>query len=87
MPAGLSPFSVLGKGGACLAGLLSFCFVLLSRAEAVPTQPLPVQVQPSLKTLLKTGTLDQLPPACQTAVAQGNANSLALLQQTDQATP
>ena len=81
MPAGLSPFSALGKGGACLAGLLCFGFVLLPRAGALPAQPVPVQAQPSLKTLLKTGTLDQLATACQAAVAQGNASSVTMLQQ------
>ncbi len=80
MPAGLSPFSVLGKGGACLAGLLSFA-LLLPTAGALPAQPVPVQAQPSLKTLLKTGTLDQLAQACQAAVAEGNANTVNLLQQ------
>ncbi len=80
MPAGLSPFSVLGKGGAYVAGLLSFA-LLSTRAGALPTQPVPVQAQPSLKTLLKIGTLDQLATACQAAVAQGNGSSVASLQQ------
>ena len=67
MPAGLSPFSVLGKGGTCLLGLLSFG-LLLPKAGALPAQPVP-------------GTLDQLAQACQVAVAQGNASSVTLLQQ------
>ena len=50
-----------------MAGLLSFA-LLSPRAGALPTQPVPA-------------TLDQLAQACQAAVAQGNANSVTLLQQ------
>ena len=95
MPARLSPFSALGKGGACLAGVLSFALVM-PRAGALPAKPvsaqpvsarplpvqaLPFQAQASLKTLLKTGTLDQLAEACQGALAEGNASLLNLLQE------
>jgi len=82
MPARLSPFSALGKRGACWAGLLSVALVI-PRAGALPAQSgrPGEQVGPSLKSLLKTGTLDQLGQACQAAVAQGNANSVNLLQQ------
>ena len=67
MPVGPSPFSMLGKRGACLVGLLSLG-LSLPRAGALPAQPQPA-------------TLDQLAQACKTALAEGDANQLSLLQQ------
>jgi len=91
MPARLSPFSALGKRGACLAVLLGFSLVL-PRVRALPAQPVPAkpvstqpgklgeQAGPNRKTLLQTGTLDQLAQACQQAVAEGDVSSVQLLQ-------
>ena len=57
---------MLGKGGACLAGLLSIALVL-PRAGALPAQPLPAQPLPAQPV---PGTLDELAQACQVAVAE-----------------